>query len=113
MIKLGDIREFEWDGAGLVSGDNELLKGETRGAYSRWEEIERLRHENNKQALQITTLQQDRGRLRKRVAELEEDAERWRKHWPAIRDAYKYMANESDNAELHAAIDAAMGAGDD
>ena len=77
-------------------------------------------------------------RLRQRVAELEKqvkvqgfnlqlreidgsmdvdalikDAERWRKHWPAIREAYKYMANESDNAELHAAIDAAMADPDD
>lgn len=45
-------REFEWTGAGLASveeeitrlrEENEMLKGGTRGASSRWKEIERLR----------------------------------------------------------------------
>lgn len=39
--------------------------------YDPAEEISRLRHENKKQALQITLLQQDRDRLRQRVKELE------------------------------------------
>jgi len=56
----------------------------------------------------------------KRIRELEEenerlrkDAERWRKHWPRIWEAYDSMLNESDNADLHAAIDAAREQGDE
>ncbi len=67
---------------------------------------ERLRAELEALKVENERLRAEREHWIKTLAKSAEDATRWRKHGTRIIDAYNNMQNESDNAELHAAIDA-------
>jgi len=77
------------------------------------DENERLREGKELLAKQLAYYRKDNEKLNNALAwehnesDNAKDAQRWRKHWPRIWEAYDSMLNESDNADLHAAIDAA------
>ncbi len=91
----------------------DLSDGYELKIHQQQQEIERLKVERDAlKAVQMDALvciEDLQSKLDIQQVEIDrrrEDAERWRKHETRIIEAYDNMQNESDNAELHAAIDA-------